>query len=116
MVGSVVVVDKHGGKFKELHAIGIASTPEEVEELSRQGQSWIKNHSGIQELDFEGADRKHEELAAAARFLDYVDSILLNGAKLILDKVCDSAGFNKKFQTKSCGILWWHAPVSQWAR
>lgn len=92
---SVVVVDKHGGKFKELHTIGIASTPEEVEELSRQGQSWIKNHLGIQELDFEGADRKHEELAAATKFLDNVDSILLNGAKLILDKVHDSVGFNK---------------------
>lgn len=92
---SVVVVDKHGGKFKELHTIGIASTPEEVEELSRQGQSWIKKHLGIQELDFEGADRKHEELAAATKFLDNVDSILLNGAKLIIDKVYDSVGFNK---------------------
>lgn len=92
---SVVVVDKHGGKFKELHTIGIASTQEEVEELSRQGQSWIKKHLGIQELDFEGADRKHEEMAAATKFLDNVDSILLNGAKLIIDKVYDSVGFNK---------------------
>ena len=91
----MVVVDKHGRKFKELHTIGIASTPEEVEELSRQGQSWIKRHLGIQELDFEGADRKHEELAAATKFLDNVDSILLNGAKLIIDKVYDSVGFNK---------------------
>ena len=92
---SVVVVDKHGGKFKELHTVGIASSPEEVEELSRQGQSWIKNHLGIQELDFEGADKKHEELAAATKFLDNVDSVLLNGAKLILDKVYDSVGFNR---------------------
>lgn len=92
---SVVVVDKHGGKFKELHTIGIASSPEEVNELTRQGKVWIKNHLGIQELDFDGADRKHEELAAATRFLDNVDSILLNGAKLIIDKVYDSVGFNR---------------------
>lgn len=92
---SVVVVDKHGGKFKELHTVGIASSPEEVDELSRQGQIWIKNHLGIQELDFEGADRKLDEIAAATKFLDNVDSILLNGAKLLLDKVYDSVGFNK---------------------
>lgn len=86
---SVVVVDKHGGKFKELHTVGIASSPEEVDELSRQGQIWIKNHLGIQELDFEGADRKLDEISAATKFLDNVDSILLNGAKLLLDKVYD---------------------------
>lgn len=92
---SVVVVDKHGGKFKELHTVGIASSPEEVDELSRQGQVWIKDHLGIQELDFDGADKKLEEMVAATKFLDNVDSILLNGAKLILDKVYDSVGFNK---------------------
>ena len=92
---SVVVVDKHGGKFKELHTVGIASSPEEVDELSRQGQVWIKDHLGIQELDFDGADKKLEEMVTATKFLDNVDSILLNGAKLILDKVYDSVGFNK---------------------
>ncbi len=91
----MVVVDKHGGKFKELHTIGVASTPEEVEELSRQGKVWIKNHLGIQELDFDGADKKQQEMADATRFLDNVDSILLNGAKLIIDKVYDLVGFNK---------------------
>lgn len=91
----MVVVDKHGGKFKELHTIGVASTPEEVEELSRQGKVWIKNHLGIQELDFDGADKKRQEMADATRFLDNVDSILLNGAKLIIDKVYDLVGFNK---------------------
>ena len=91
----MVVVDKHGGKFKELHTVGIASSPEEVDGLSRQGQVWIKDHLGIQELDFDGADKKLEEMVAATKFLDNVDSILLNGAKLILDKVYDSVGFNK---------------------
>jgi len=30
---SVVVVDKHGGKFKELHTVGIANSDEEIEKL-----------------------------------------------------------------------------------
>ena len=30
---SIVVVDKHGGKFKELHTIGIAADESEVDGL-----------------------------------------------------------------------------------
>lgn len=92
---SVVVVDKHGGKFKELHTVGIGNTPEELDELCRKGHKWIQSHLGIMELDFGGADRKSEEIASAHRFLDNVDSILLNGAKLIIDKVYDSIGFDR---------------------
>lgn len=92
---SVVVVDKHGGKFKELHTVGIGHTPDEVDELTCQGRNWIQKHLGILELDFEGADRKLGEIAAAEMFLDSVDSILQNGAKLIIDKVYDAVGFNK---------------------
>ena len=77
---SVVVVDKHGGKFKELHTVGIGSAPEEVDELCHQGRVWIKNHLGIQELDFGGADRKSNEIEQAKTFLDNVDAVLLNGA------------------------------------
>ena len=39
---SVVVVDKHGGKFKELHTVGIANSDEEIEKLLIQGKAWIK--------------------------------------------------------------------------
>ena len=65
---SVVVVDKHGGKFKELHTVGIANSDEEIEKLLIQGKAWM---------------------------LGNVESILLNGAKFILDKVYDSIGFNR---------------------
>lgn len=90
-----MVVDKRGGKFKELHTVGVALSPEEVDELCENGKAWINNHLGIQELDFKGADRKTNELSAAEGFLDNIDSVLLNGAKLIIDKVYDSIGFNK---------------------
>lgn len=92
---SVVVVDKHGGKFKELHTVGVSCDEAEINRLCVEGRKWIQSHLGIRELDFEGPERKDRELEAAEAVLSSVDSILLNGAKLILDKVYDSIGFNR---------------------
>ena len=41
---SIVVVDKHGGKFKELHTIGIAADESEIDGLGEKGREWIKEH------------------------------------------------------------------------
>ena len=92
---SVVVVDKHGGKFKELHTVGIGYDESEIERLCLQGQKWIKSHLGIMEIDFDEADQKELERKNAEAVLDNIDGILLNGVKLILDKVFDSVGFNR---------------------
>lgn len=92
---SIVVVDKHGGKFKELHTVGIATDDKEIEKLAAHGREWIKRHLGILEIDFDGAGRKTLEMEYANAMLDNIDSVLLNGAKLILDKIYDSVGFNK---------------------
>ena len=62
---SVVVVDKHSGKFKELCTIGIGHNDDETASLCAQGKAWIKNHTGMQEFDFEGPERKAQELANA---------------------------------------------------
>lgn len=92
---SVVVVDKHGGKFKELCTIGIGHSDEEIDALCVKGRSWIKNRLGILEFDFEGPENKAQELANAESMLNNIDSVLLNGAKLILEKVYNSIGFNR---------------------
>lgn len=92
---SVVVVDKHGGKLKELHTIGVSCDETEIERLCLEGRQWIKSHLGIRELDFESPESKDRERETAEEMLSNVDSILLNGAKLILDKVYDSVGFNQ---------------------
>ena len=92
---SVVVVDKHGGKFKELYTVGVSCDEKEIGQLCLEGRQWIKSTLGIRELDFEGHESKDRERAAAEEMLSNVDSILLNGAKLILDKVYDSVGFNR---------------------
>lgn len=89
------MVDKHGGKFKELHTVGVASDEQEVAALCEKGKEWIKSHLGILELDFESADSKALEEERATAVLNNIDAILLNGAKLILDKVYDSIGFNR---------------------
>lgn len=92
---SVVVVDKHGGRFKELHTVGVSCDETEINRLCHEGREWVKSHLGIRELDFEGPESKDREREAAEKMLSSVDSILLNGAKLILDKVYDSVGFNR---------------------
>lgn len=92
---SIVVVDKHGGKFKELHTVGIARDESEIDILCLQGRRWINRYLGIQEIDFDGPEDKKQEMDAAKLMLDNIDSILLNGAKLIIDKVYDSIGFNQ---------------------
>ncbi len=89
------MVDKHGGKFKELHTVGVSCNEAEIEQLCYRGREWIKSHLGIQELDFEGPERKNRERETTEAVLSNIDSILFNGAKLILDKVYDSIGFNR---------------------
>lgn len=92
---SVVVVDKRGGRFKELLTVGIAKADDEVDTLVQRGQRWIDDYLGVRRIDFDDADKKEMELANARHFLDQIDNVLLNGAKLILDKVYDSVGFNR---------------------
>ncbi len=48
-------------------------------------------HSGT---GFRWAENREHEVEITQAVLDNIDSILLNGAKLIIDKVYDSIGFN----------------------
>lgn len=92
---SVIVVDKHGGKFKELHTVGVSDDKSVIESLCAKGRLWIKEYLGIRELDFEEPCRKDREIEITNAVLDNIDAVLLNGAKLILDRVYDSVGFNQ---------------------
>ena len=96
---SVVVVDKSGGRFKELITIGVSSDEVEVAELVRQGKEWIakelQRHQPL--LDLFGEERKacEEELAITEGVLSNISNILINGSDLILDRVFDLIGFNR---------------------
>ena len=91
---SIVIVDKRGGRFKELHTVGIANGDGDIAALMDKGRKWIDEYNGVRRIDFEGIDRKTAEISDAEHFLNNIDSVLLNGAKMILDKVYDSIGFN----------------------
>lgn len=55
---SVVVVDKHGGKFKELHTMGVSRDEMEIDRLYIEGRKWIKSHLGILELNFDDPEKE----------------------------------------------------------
>ena len=84
---ALVVVDKYGGKFKELHTVGVATDESEIARLCNEGRKWIYGHLGMLELDFEELDNKAREEELAREVLNNIDSVLLNGAKLLMDKV-----------------------------
>ena len=47
---SVVVVSKPGGKFREVHKIGVSSDMDEIERLYHQGLRWIREQSDSLDL------------------------------------------------------------------
>lgn len=91
----MVVADKSGGKFRELHTIGVSSDPQEIEKLVSRGHNWIDKRLGRMRLDFEGEEAKETEVKTTQEVIDNIESVLLNGVKLIIDKVYDSIGFNQ---------------------
>ena len=88
---SVVVVDKSGGRFKELKTIGVCSSVEELSVLERRARCWIDRYGGQQLLDFEESEKAREE---ARRTISRIERALQNAPQLILDRVYDRIGFN----------------------
>ena len=95
----VIVVEKIGGKMKELVTIGFAYNEDEVENLVNEAKEWISKEESrrLPQLDLyseerEACDREREEVR---RVLSNVSNILLNGCDLILDRTFDWIGFNR---------------------
>lgn len=89
---SVVVVDKSGGRFKEIHRVGIARTDEEASTLEIEGRHWIATYGGQRQIDFEG--KADAEFRATEDVLSSIRSARLTAAQTIISKVYDSIGFN----------------------
>ncbi len=75
---SIVIVDKRGGRFKELHTVGIANGDGDIAALMDKGRKWIDEYNGVRRIDFEGIDRKTAEISDAEHFLNNIDSVLRN--------------------------------------
>ncbi len=92
---SVVVVDKSHGKFREVKNFGVGSSDSEIVALCRQASEWIRRYGGQLEMDFIEENEKQQEEEETDRVLSNIDSLLINGHRLILDQVYDSIGFNQ---------------------
>ena len=88
---TVVVVDKSSGKFRELANFGSSSDPEEIQLLEDKARDYILHYEGQQVFDFDGTSRSME---ATEEFIDGIESVLLNGPQLILNKIYNEIGFD----------------------
>ena len=87
-VVSVQVIDKSSGKYKLAKTIGSSSINSDVQKLIKQGHQWIKNHSGILELDFS------DELKTTHQILDGIEKLTVKGTELLLGKLFSEIGFD----------------------
>ena len=90
---SIVVVSKSSGKYKELKCFGTAGSEAEAEDLFDAAQRWVGTYAGQQELDFN--DSKRRELEETERVINNLDSVLINGTQLLLERIYDDIGFNR---------------------
>lgn len=95
----VIVVEKIGGKMKELAAIGVAHSETEVDNLVVKAKEWISKEEARRHprLDLFGEEREacEREREEVFRVLSQIENILLNGCDLILDRTFDRIGFNR---------------------
>jgi len=89
---SVVVVDKSKGKFREIKTIGVSADEKKISELYQRGKKWILDNSKQPDIFVRHA-MEQEEKQVVEHLLSNVENILLNGTKLILDKVFELIGF-----------------------
>jgi len=110
---SVVVVDKSGGKFKEVHKVGVASDASDVEALIVLGNKWIREYEERihPTIDFDGEieKRRLEQSTLIDEYFSRIENVQLNGCELILDRVFDLVGFgrieDKVFRQLVCSRL-----------
>lgn len=92
-----MVVDKAGGRFRELVTMGVSSDAKEIEQFVAQGREWIYRKEGElhPRLDLFGEEREARlaEVEETERVLSHVSNVLLNGSELILGRVFDRVGF-----------------------
>lgn len=89
---SVVVVDKSGGRFREIKKFGVAASVSEADALCERARQWVRRYGGQLELDFDGIDKTDDDIRYA---LSHVSKFLLNASQSILGRVYDSIGFGQ---------------------
>ena len=85
---SVQVIDKSSGKYKLKKTIGSSTDATMIGQLVKEGELWIKNYKGINELDFEDQDKLFEQ------FIKEIKQVRVAGVELLPGKIFDEIGFN----------------------
>ena len=106
---SVIVVDKSGGRYKELHTVGIAKDESEITPLRQKGLEWIRQRELEMhpELDLYGEDRmqRYKELSRFIQlcltFLCYFCLMYFFSPLMKLLSTDHSLGIQKLFSTSA---------------
>ena len=93
--GTISVVDKSWGGFKEIKNFDVAKTEEEADRLYAKAAEWVRRYGGQQEIDFVQSSIVQQEFLESERVLNNISAVVLNGPQQILNQVYDSIGFNR---------------------
>ncbi|MDR2569407.1 MAG: hypothetical protein LBD23_03785 [Oscillospiraceae bacterium] len=72
---SIVVIDKSGGRFRELKTIGVSSDEQEIAKLYQQGKKWILVQRGERDI-FAVQAQEVEEKQVTDYLLSNIENIL----------------------------------------
>lgn len=86
---SIQVIDKSRGKYSVIKTIGCSDNALEISALLQQAEKWIKDNTGVTELDFANEEKLFVQV------FDSIERLKLVGLELLLGKIFDEIGFNK---------------------
>jgi transposase len=86
---TIQVIDKSSGYYRVVQNFGVAKTIEQQENKIQQASLWIKQKTGIKDLDFFEEDKQVE------LFINSIQSLKRQGVELVLGKIFDEIGFNQ---------------------
>ena len=86
-VVSVQVIDKSSGRYTFHKAIGSTANSLGIQQLIAEAELWVKNHSGLIEIDFAQADLLLEQLVGS------IQQIKIAGIELLLGILFGDIGF-----------------------
>lgn len=90
---SVQIIDKSSGRYKMLKTIGSSSDPNTIDKLVNEGKRWIEAQNGRIDM-FAEHTKITEEEEVVKYLLSNVDNILINGSRIILEKIYKEIGFD----------------------
>lgn len=91
---SVQVIDKSRGKYRVIKTIGSSTDANTIKELCKQADEWLSVHEDGEDL-FKQSTKEQEEAFIAENLLSNIESVLINGIQLILDRIFRLIGFDQ---------------------